>query len=382
MKNKNATNTNNNYNNNNKNKNKNLKNKNIRRNVKRPNKNNNKKYNLNNRTLIFSKGQNLNNYKITLSKNPTNLLSYKLKCIYDPFFASQNGTIFSIFGTDDKIIKTTNYTVYQITIPANTTVRMLFIPNSVGFKSLIDNQKLQYYVPDIQNGELCTAFCNLYMNYEGQSNISMRPATLSNITGRYRIISSSININNVTNVTNKSGTYLAATGSLGSVCPSYYAPSRISVLPNNSYHGYDPLNEAFAHQWESMNNKILVPATSAMKTHWMNLNKGNIIFSDSIEFQQSQFASINNGDVLGDCALNCYPFEKRVVGNVDVFFFKFYSVATTQNYVFEVMSTLEVLPDPGSNLGSISIVNNKPVGDYTRDLLSKLPNFTVSNTIV
>lgn len=315
------------------------------------------------RPFINTSKQNLNNnlnYKTR--QNNINQNSYKLSCIIDPSFAIKNSTYYSIFPSDDKVIRQSLYTMNTLEI-GSTGMRLMWLPNGVGFAQNFSEM-------DVADGINSTLPVNRFSNLISAVNTTqMTPlyTSTSTIPGRYRLISSMLKITNTTPLTSRGGSYFVSKFSIEKGSPIYYNDTQPTMTTTSGDAQIYP-KIMFQSNLTNVSTKMLISGTQIGEIHYINLDEGNKIFNNYNEYIQAAYTSKN--ETLPFAAIDVDD-DKGVVGNNDSYIINFAKTNVNQTYIIEQFQVFEIIPEPNTSMGNMAQKSFQKLTNYQSRVLKQ-----------
>jgi hypothetical protein len=311
-----------------------------------------------NNNTLYSNKQVLDNNKRNSNINQ----SKKLSCILDPSNAIKNSMYYSIFPSDDKVIRQSLYTMNTVEVsPAG--MRLMWLPNGVGFSQ-------NFAELDIATqGDGTTQpdkFSNL-LSATSQTQLSPLSTTTSQIPGRYRLISSMLKITNTTPLTSRGGSYFVAKFTIEKGSPIYYSSENPDIDTTTGDATIYP-NIMFRSSLTNVATKQLISGTQIGEIHYLNIDEGNKIFSNYNEYIQAEYTSNNNELTYASIDINN---DKGVIGNNDSYIINFAKPNVSQTYIIEQFQVFEVIPDPNTNMGNMAQKSFQRLTDYQMRVLKQ-----------
>lgn len=264
--------------------------------------------------------------------------------ICTPMYMALNNKLISIFRTSNRVIKTTVYNKFHITVPGDR--EFIWYPYAIAFQNYDQGQQ-----PIIGNNKVPDSLSNFIGFSSDNANIlEIYKSSSSGITGTYRLIGATLKIYNTGSIMYKAGDYSIYKLNDNAGYPLWYSSEQV---PDAGTAGdWMAVHQAIIKQdYSQVGVKANFAATDYTYINEYNVNQGNDIFTGTDEYLGNQYEENND------------PYAKlnnNVIGNNIKYMLKFpLTTSGTQNYTVETWQVVEIVPAPASGLGTAAKIVDK-----------------------
>lgn len=316
----------------------------------RKKKNNNRKFNNNNRKQYNTLKKELNEIKNNMTNKVTNINTRNNKkeprydLIVSPMQMALQGRYESIYKTPNRITYMSVYSKAYVDTHQQLSTYLFWFPYALNFNNINNNQ---VHVDSATTNELCNSLSNLIKVIINPDTSVREGSMIENgkcgVTGLYRIIGCTLKLTNLTSMIQKAGSYTVYRLTSNNIYPCLYGTTFPTELNAQDYF------KLFQDAANENNDQTLIKQTYSAndKCHIneFNVTEGNNIFQKPNEYL---------GETYLDSTERVAKWGQNPTGvNIS---YKIWLPATTgrNQYLVEMWQVVEIIPDPQTNLDSLS----------------------------
>lgn len=272
----------------------------------------------------------------------------KLHYLLNPMNAVLERKLFSVFFSEDKIMRFGVFTSWNFTTSTTENYNSLWFPLGAAMA--------QYVWPRDKDNATCDKFASFWWGTTSTQSCHCMYQNQITVFGKYRVIGSEMKITNTTNMTNRGGNYLVGEVSIEDVAPLYV--NKNTFVHDSLDIDINSIKACYGTSLANIATKQMYTADDICLIRFVNAYESNRIYSNYNEYLQSVY--VGNTISSGHCVRE----NDEVVGNNIGYVINWYMTSAVQTYLIELYSVVEVIPDPSRNMGMATYPSTSKLNNY------------------
>lgn len=272
----------------------------------------------------------------------------KLHYLLNPMNAVLERKLFSVFFSEDKIMRFGVFTSWNFTTSTTETYNSLWFPLGAAMSQMV--------WPRDKDNATCDKFASFWWGTSALQPCHCLYQNQITVFGKYRVIGAEMKITNTTNMTNRGGSYLVGEVSIEDTAPLYVNKN---TFPHDSLDiDINSIKGNYLTSLANISTKQMYTADDICLIRFVNGYESNRIYSNYNEYLQSVYTgnTISSG--------HCVRENDEVVGNNIGYVINWYATSAIQTYLIELYNVVEVIPDPSRNMGMATYPSVSKLTNY------------------